>query len=88
MNDTLVSLIRTWVPILVGSALTWLSTALDITDFDTTGVATAVTGLVIAIYYAVVRIAEKRWPVVGIFLGKRTQPTYDGPSTPEVPRAA
>lgn len=76
MNDTFVSFIRTWVPILIGSVLAWLSTVLNLTDVDTTGLTIGLTGLVIAGYYGLVRVAEQKWPWVGVFLGKTTQPAY------------
>ena len=76
MNDYIVSMIRTWVPVGVGAFLTWLSTALEITDIDTATAATVATGIVISVYYGLVRIAEKRWPQIGILLGKKQAPHY------------
>lgn len=74
MNDLLVSMIRTWVPIVLGSVLTWLIEAG--VDIDRDGVIVAVTGFVIAVYYAVVRVLETRYPAVGVLLGRKTAPTY------------
>jgi hypothetical protein len=42
-----------------------------------------VTSLAISAYYEVVRLAEARWPSIGILLGSTRQPTYraDGSGT-------
>lgn len=78
MNDFAVSLIRTWTPILVGMAITWISQSLGV-DIDSTEAAVAVTGLVVAVYYGVVRWLETRYPSVGILLGSRQTPAYTEP---------
>ncbi len=70
-NDYFVSLIRTWTPIAIGSALTWLASTLGIVLSDDTSVplTVAAVGIVTAVYYAAARAAEKRWPLIGrIFL--------------------
>ena len=67
MNDFLVSLIRTWVPVLVGSLVAMIGVDID---------AAAITGAAVAIYYAVVRALEMRFPQLGILLGRKSQPTY------------
>ena len=80
MNDTLVSLIRTWVPVVVGTALAYLSRhGLDI-KVDPF----AATAIVVSIYYAVARALEKRWPFFGWLLGTPKEPAYEGtpPVTP------
>jgi hypothetical protein len=84
MNDVVVSWIRTAVPVAVGSVLTWLASALGIVipSDASTGLTTFVVTLVVAVYYIVVRLAEKRWPWVGVLLGVKRQPTYD--TTPVV----
>ncbi len=76
MNDFITSIIRTWVPIIVGAFVTWLANTTGVTDIDTATLATVVTGVVIAVYYALVRLAEARWPAIGFFLGKPTKPEY------------
>ena len=78
MADFVPSLIRTWVPTVVGAFLAWLSSRWGITDVDATGAIMAVTGLFIGIYYALVRYAETKFPVVGVLLGRRSAPQYDG----------
>jgi hypothetical protein len=82
MSATITSLIRTWVPIAVGSLISWLIT-LGVTLNPTTeaGLVTALTGVLIAAYYTVIRLGEKRWPFLGVLLGSATPPTY-APSVP------
>lgn len=79
MSDYLVSLIRTWVPVAVGVAITWLGAQLGV-DIDSTEAAAAVTGVVVAVYYAVARILEDRWPQLGLLLGRASVPAYGTPS--------
>lgn len=74
MNDYFVSLIRTVVPVAVGSLLGWLA----VRGFEVPEgpVREAVVGLCIAGYYAAVRAAERRWPALGVLLGRRAEPVY------------
>ena len=74
----LTGFIRTYVPIVVGWGIAQLADILGPVDVDTEQVSLAVTGLVIAVYYAAARWAEQRWPAAGWLLGSRKQPTYDG----------
>ena len=78
MNDYVLSLIRTWVPVAVGAALTWLAMHFEIVlDPDTSAQAAAVlTAAVVAGYYALVRALETRWPWFGKLLGRQVQPEY------------
>jgi hypothetical protein len=87
MNDYVVSLIRTWVPLAVGSALTWLATRTGIVlDEQTSTMAnTLAVGLVTAVYYTAARAVEQRWPRTGralLALG------LTGPRTPAYQLAA
>ena len=83
MSDYLVSLIRTGVPAAVGAALAWLTTSgLDVAADDRTAIAAGATVALTAVYYGLVRALEKRWPLVGVLLGRATPPTY----TPHPPR--
>lgn len=78
MSDQIVSLIRTWVPVAIGSVLTWLvGLGVVIPEDAEAGLAVGLTGVTIAVYYAVVRFLEKRWPWFGYLLGRKTPPTYD-----------
>jgi hypothetical protein len=80
MSATITSLIRTYVPIVVGSLVAWLITLGVVLDPTVeAGLITALTGVLIAVYYTVVRLLEKRWPALGILLGAATAPTYVKP---------
>lgn len=74
----MVSLIRTIVPVLVASGLTWLSVRSGLVlDEDTSAqVVVAVTGAAVTLYYGIVRLLEQRYPWFGVLLGSRKQPTY------------
>jgi hypothetical protein len=77
LNDTAISLIRTWVPIAVGAVIAWLATAGLELDIETqTALVIGLTGLIQGAYYALVRIIEKRFPQVGWLLGKAKTPNY------------
>lgn len=74
------SLIRTYVPVAVGAFIAWLVTlgvALD--PATEAGLTTALTGVVIAAYYTVVRLLEKRWPFLSVLLGSSQMPAVYAP---------
>lgn len=74
MNDQLVALVRTVVPMVVGLLLAAAAKAnIDIDGAALNGVVDA---LVIGVYYVVVRQLEQRWPRFGVLLGIPKQPTY------------
>ncbi|WP_027646559.1 hypothetical protein [Salinispora pacifica] len=81
-HDYLISLIRTAVPAAVGALLAWLaSTAGIVLDADSSTALTAgVVALAMAGYYALVRVAEARWPRLGLLLGTPAAPTYEAPA--------
>lgn len=73
------SLIRTYVPVLVGQALSWLVVwgIVDtgaITDDQQAAVSAALGAVLTGAYYTAVRLAERRWPQVGLLLGSSQQP--------------
>lgn len=73
-TDLLTSLRRTLVPVVVGYLLAQAARAgLNIPADQLTGVIEA---LVTGGYYAVVRVAEQRWPALGVLLGASKQPRY------------
>jgi len=76
MNDYLVSHIRTFVPIVVGWVIVWLANIGF--EVDSTEAVAAVTGAVIAVYYALVRGLAQKWPNVGVLLGINKAPSYGG----------
>lgn len=78
MADFVPSLIRTWVPIWVTIAVGWVQDATNITDLDTSQIAITVAGIAISVYYAIVRALEVKFPAVGVLLGRRSAPQYDG----------
>jgi hypothetical protein len=82
VNSYFVSLIRTWVPLLVGAVLTWLAREYDLViDEDTTmSTITAATGIVTGVYYAIVRLLEEKVaPGYGWLLGAAKKPVYTPP---------
>lgn len=82
MSDFVVSFIRTYVPILVGSLISWLTTkGLTLDETASAGLVVFLTGFLIAAYYGVVRLLEARFPQVGILLGSVKQPEYNEPIT-------
>lgn len=78
MSDNVTSIIRTVVPVIVGTAISWL--ARKGIDVDGAAVAQAITVIIIGAYYAAVRWAENRWPRAGWLLGSAKAPTYTSPS--------
>ena len=92
LSDTVVSLIRTYVPVIVGAAVAFVFRKLGWVTPDTTELAAAFTVLVIALYYGAARWLEKKVPALGWLLGVPKEPAYEGtpgapavvdPSTPE-----
>jgi hypothetical protein len=76
MNDVIISYIRTGVPLLVGALISWGVLPASATD----QAAVAITAVVTAAYYGLVRLLETRWPSFGWFLGKPKAPTYTPPA--------
>lgn len=95
MSDYAISIIRTTVPTLVGAVLAWLGSISifhplisGLTTDQKAGVVTAITGILIALYYAIVRAVEQRVPGIGVLLGKVAAVQYTAPSTPAVAPAS
>lgn len=76
MNDLAVSLIRTYVPILVGTGIALLG-SLGVTGVDSVEAASVVTSLTIGVYYAIARVIERKAPKAGVLLGHKSAPSYD-----------
>lgn len=77
MSDAIVGYIRTYVPIAVGTFVSWVGTQnVELDGVWETGAVATVTGLLIAIYYTGVRLLAKKWPAVEILLGSSKQPSY------------
>lgn len=85
MSDFVVSLVRTTVPVLVGSAIGWLVTlGITLPEHATDSLTAGIVALSIALYYAGARWLEIRWPAFGYLLGTRAEPTYaPAVATPE-----
>ena len=81
MSTLIPSLIRTYVPVLVGSLIAWLVTlGVEVDDALQTGLVTALTGLLIAVYYTAVRLLERKWPKVSVLLGSTQIPARYTPT--------
>lgn len=81
VSDFILSLIRTYVPIVVGSALVWLATQLDVVidEQSAAGVVAVAVLVVSAAYYWLARLLESRWSWLSVLLGtppKVSTPTY------------
>lgn len=81
MNDYVISLIRTYVPVGVGAVASWLLVhySLNVDPKTQAGITAVLTALITAGYYAGVRALEKKWPALGVLLGHKAQPTYVKP---------
>lgn len=76
-KDLLASLIRTYVPILVGLFGPALTNWVGLTDVQVNAVMVAV---ITAVYYGVVRVIETYvWPHIGVLLGYVRQPVAYAP---------
>ncbi|MEM8905599.1 MAG: hypothetical protein AAGA17_02300 [Actinomycetota bacterium] len=68
------SIVRTIVPMIVGFVLSLpIVSSLDI---DQAALETVVSGVVVSVYYVVVRFLEERHAVFGWLLGLARTPTY------------
>lgn len=71
-EDLLVSLKRTYVPIIVGAvAASFIGPHLDLGSLEN-----VVSGVISAVYYSVVRVVEMHRPNFGLLLGARKLPIY------------
>lgn len=78
VESLLASLIRTYVPLLVGLFGPALTNALGLTDAEVTATLVVV---ITAVYYAVVRVVETYvTPKIGVLLGYVKQPVYVPPA--------
>lgn len=79
IHDFLISVIRTAVPVAVGAVLAWLASEAGIVlDTDSSTALTAgVVAVTVAVYYALARVLETRWPWLGVLLGRRAKPVYE-----------
>lgn len=79
MGDFVTSLIRTYVPILVGQVAAWLALkGVQLDDQTVVAATAALGGLLSAVYYLVVRLIEQKFPQIGVLLGSTKKPEYTG----------
>lgn len=80
MGNFVTSLIRTWVPIIVGAVIAWLaSRGIDIEPEQAEGLVAFLTALFSGVYYLVIRWLEQRFPQIGWLLGQAKQVKYAAP---------
>lgn len=75
LKDYLASLVRTVVPMAVGLLLEWVAKKTGVV-VPTGSVAPLVAAGAATGYYALVRLAEHKWPIVGWLLGLAVPPRY------------
>lgn len=80
MTDLIASLIRTYVPAVVGAVLVAIGSALDIANLDTPDNRARVVGAIFVVYYAGVRLLERKYPKAGWLLGLPKPPSYTPPA--------
>lgn len=78
MSDYIASIIRTWVPVVVGLAAGWLAREWGfVIDEDSQAQAVAMfSAAATGLWYALVRFVEQKFPQVGWLLGLAKAPTY------------
>lgn len=82
LSDTAIAAIRTFVPLVVGSLISWLLTMNVVLDAATeASLTTALTAIVTAVYWSVVTWASKKLPILGWLLGYPSTPTYEATET-------
>jgi hypothetical protein len=86
MNAYITSLIRTGVPVVVGTVAAFLISH-GLPDINAAAVDVWLTPVAIGGYYAAVRGAEKKWPQAGWLLGKAAQIAYAAPDAKVIPSA-
>lgn len=77
MNSFVTSLIRTYVPIIVGAVVSYLLTVgIEIDSEAQAGLVVGLTGVLQAAYYLAVRLIERKFPQAGVLLGSAKQVVY------------
>lgn len=84
MSNFVTSLIRTYVPIIVGALVAWLITVGIELDANTqAGLIVGLTGILQGAYYLAVRLLERKFPQIGVLLGSTQKPVYVEPTDTE-----
>ena len=77
MSDLITSFVRTYVPVIVGSLISFLATkGIEVDTTTSAALVTFLTGASILVYYTVIRLLEKRFPQIGVLLGSTKKPEY------------
>lgn len=77
MTNFFTSLVRTYVPIIVGAFAAWLITVgIELDANSQAGLIVALTGLLQGAYYLAVRLLERKFPQIGVLLGSTQKPVY------------
>lgn len=77
MSNLVTSFIRTYVPIVVGALASYLLTlGIELDAGTQAGLVIALTGVLQAAYYALIRVLERKYPRLGVLLGKAAKITY------------
>lgn len=84
LSDSLIALIRTGVPAVVGTVIAFLiDRGVNISDDQVTALSAALIPVCISLYYALVTYLERNVnPNFGWLLGNPKAPTYDSGTTP------
>ena len=81
MSNFFTSLVRTYVPIIVGALVAWLATfGLAIDAEATAGLIVFLTAALQGLYYIAVRLLERKFPQIGVLLGSTQKPVYVEPT--------
>lgn len=78
MTNLAISLIRTYVPVAVGSVISFLvvNYGLVVDPTISNQLVAGLTGLIIAGYYLLARLLERKYPALGVLLGSTQKPVY------------
>jgi len=77
MSDLFTSIVRTIVPVIVGSIASFLATkGIDLDAATLAGLSAFLAGLFSAVYYLIVRLLEQKFPQLGLLLGSKKTPEY------------
>jgi hypothetical protein len=75
------SMIRTWVPVIVGSLISWVANLGIHVSAQYQGILiVTMTAAIIGLYYTAVRYLETKFPVLSMLLGSAQTPVYIAPA--------
>jgi len=83
MTNFVTSLIRTYTPILIGTILSFLAVKYGfvVEESIQAQLVAGLTGTVIAAYYLIARLLERKFPQFGVLLGSTQKPVYVEPTS-------